>query len=172
MARTGSWLGMELVVDEADRENHAFFGWCGKHELRLQRWKSNGMLSYPPSTACPWDGSSECEWAPVEGRGTVMSYSEVHHAILPAFRDLVPYLLLLVELDEQRGQPSEHEALRVLANLVTPEVELAPPELVRRVGIGTRVRIVFADVGEGFALPQWTIDEEADQEAPWRYPEK
>ncbi|MEE2664895.1 MAG: OB-fold domain-containing protein [Myxococcota bacterium] len=172
MPLTGSWLGMSLAVDEADAENHAFFGWCGKHELRLQRWKSNGLLSYPPGTACPWDGSSEYEWAPVEGRGTVMSYSEVHHPILPAFRDQVPYLLLLVELDTQRGQPSEHEALRVLANLVTSEGELAPPETVRRVGIGTRVRMVFADVGEGFALPQWTIDESATQETPWRYPQE
>jgi uncharacterized OB-fold protein len=172
MSLTGSWLGMNLAVDNADRENHEFFGWCGKRELRLQRWASNGMLSYPPSTACPWDGSREFEWSPVAGRGEVMSYCEVHHPILPAFRDRVPYLILLVELDEQRGQPSEHEALRVLANLVTPEGELAPPEDVRRVGIGTRVRIVFAEVGEGFALPQWTIDEEADQEPPWRYPQE
>ena len=37
MPLTGSWLGMSLAVDEADAENHAFFGWCGKHELRLQR---------------------------------------------------------------------------------------------------------------------------------------
>ncbi len=172
MPLTGSWLGMSLVVDENDRENHTFFSWCGKHELRLQRWKSNGMLSYPPGTASPWDGSSECEWDAVEGRGTVMSYSEVHHPILPAFRELVPYLLLLVELDDQRGQPTEHEALRILANLVTSDGELAPPEMVKRVGIGTRVRMVFADVGEGFALPQWTIDEEAEQETPWRYPQE
>jgi len=163
---------MDLVVDENDRENYAFFGWCGKHELRLQRWNSNGLLSYPPSTACPWDGTAEFEWSVVEARGTVMSYSEVHHPLLPAFRDLVPYLILLVELDEQRGLPSEHEALRVLANLVTTDVELAPPELVKRVGIGTRVRMVFADVGDGFALPQWTIDEEADQPLPWRYPQE
>ncbi len=172
MPLVGNWLGMDLVVDENDRENYAFFGWCGKHELRLQRWKSNGLLSYPPSTACPWDGTAEFEWNVVEARGTVMSYSEVHHPLLPAFRDLVPYLILLVELDEQRGLPSEHEALRVLANLVTTDVELAPPELVKRVGIGTRVRMVFADVGDGFALPQWTIDEEADQPQPWRYPQE
>ena len=172
MPLTGSWLGMDLVVDESDRENHAYFGWCGKHELRLQRWASNGLLSYPPGTASPWDGTSECEWVAVEGRGTVMSYSEVHHPILPAFRELVPYLLLLVELDTQRGQPTEHEALRILANLVTPEGKLAPPDVVKSVGIGTRVRMVFADVGEGFALPQWTIDEEADQGPPWRYPQE
>jgi hypothetical protein len=44
--------------------------------------------------------------------------------------------------------------------------------MVKRAGIGTRVRIVFADVGEGFALPQWTIDEQAEQPPPWRYPQE
>ena len=53
---------------------------------------------------------------------------------------------------------------------MTPDGELAPPELVKSVGIGTRVHVVFKDVGEGFALPHWTIDESAEQpSAPWRY---
>jgi len=44
---------------------------------------------------------------------------------------------------------------------------------VKRVGIGSRVRMVFADVGEGIALPQWTIDETAAQPANvWRYPQE
>jgi len=44
---------------------------------------------------------------------------------------------------------------------------------VKRVGIGTRVRMVFADVGEGLALPQWTIDETAPPPANvWRYPQE
>jgi len=172
MALSGSWLGMDLVVEDTDLENLAFFGYCGRHELRLQRWKSNGLLSYPPGTASPWDGSPECDWEPVSGKGTVMSYSEVHHPLMPAFQDHIPYLILLVELDEQRGEPSEHEALRILGNLVTADCELAPPDLVEQVGIGTRVRVVFADVGEGFAIPQWTIDEDADQPVPWRYPQE
>jgi len=34
------------------------------------------------------------------------------------------------------------------------------------------VRMIFKKVGEGFALPQWTIDEAAEQPAnPWRYPQ-
>jgi len=98
-----------------------------------------------------------------------MSYSEVHHAIMPMFGDHLPYLLLRVELDEQRGQPTEHEAIRVLGNLVTPDGELAPPELTQQVGIGTRVRVVYVDVGDGFAIPQWTVDENAEQPTPWRY---
>ena len=110
---------------------------------------------------------------PVDGKGTVHSYGEVHHAIQQAFKDHVPYLILLVDLDAQKGEPSEHEALRVAGNLTTPDGRLAPPELVRRVGIGTRVRMVFSQVAEGLALPQWCIDEEAEQpETPWRYPQE
>jgi hypothetical protein len=45
--------------------------------------------------------------------------------------------------------------------------------MVRRVGIGTRVRMVFTDVTPGLSLPQWTIDETAQQPAkPWRYPQE
>jgi uncharacterized protein len=45
--------------------------------------------------------------------------------------------------------------------------------MVRRVGIGSRVRMVFSDVGEGLALPQWTIDEDATQRSQiWRYPQE
>ena len=42
--------------------------------------------------------------------------------------------------------------------------------VLRRVGIGTRVRMVFTAVGEGLSLPQWTLDEDAEQPKPWRYP--
>ncbi len=101
------------------------------------------------------------------------SYSEVHHAIQPAFRGKTPYLILLVDLDTQKGEPSPEEALRVAGNLATPDGQLAPPEMVRRVGIGTRVRMVFSDVGPGLALPQWTIDDTMTRLASvWRYPQE
>jgi hypothetical protein len=61
--------------------------------------------------------------------------------------------------------------LRVVGNLTTPDGRLAPAELVQRVGIGTRVRMVFSDVAPGLALPQWTLDEAAQQPTPWRYPQ-
>ena len=98
------------------------------------------------------------------------SYTEVHHAIQPAFRDYTPYMVLLVDLDTQKGEPTPDEALRVIGNLCAPDGRLAPPDMVKRVGIGTRVRMVFSDVTEGLALPQWTIDETAMQPANvWRY---
>ena len=45
------------------------------------------------------------------------SYTEVHHAIQPAFREHTPYMVLLVDLDTQKGEPTPDEALRVIGNL-------------------------------------------------------
>jgi uncharacterized protein len=168
----GDYLGMPLRIDALDQENLAYFGHCATHEFHLQCCASCNLLRYPPTTGCPWCAQPEAVWTPVEGRGAVYTYAEVHHAIQPAFKDHLPYLILIVELDTQRGVPTEHDALRVAGNLVTPDGGLAPPEPVARVGSGTRVRMVFKDVAPGLAVPLWTIDETAAQPAaPWRYPE-
>lgn len=173
MALEGEYLGMPVLVDDLDQENLTFFSYCGQGELRLQQCRACGLKRYPPTTACPWCASPDATWKPVTGKGTVYSYGEIHHAIQPAFRRHAPYLLLLVELDEQRNEPARHDGLRITGNLATADGELAPPELVRRVGIGSRVRVVFKALGDGIALPLWCIDESADQpETPWRYPQE
>ena len=172
MTVQGDYLGMGLTVDDLDIENVEYFRHCAAHDFHLQQCTSCRLLRYPPTTACPWCMSGESKWVPVEGKGAVHSYAEVHHAIQPAFKGHTPYHVLLVDLDTQKGKPSEHEALRVVGNLTTRDGTLAPPEMVARVGIGTRVRMVFSDVTDGLSLPQWTIDETAAQPVkPWRYPE-
>ena len=169
---TGEHLGLTLTIDGLDIENAAFFDYLAKGELRLQCCTENGLMRYPPTTRCPFSGSPDYEWVAVAPKGTVFSYTEVHHAIQPAFAAHVPYMILLVELDVQKGEPTEHDALRVIGNLATPEGEMAPPEMVSGVGIGSRMRMVFKKIGEGIAMPMWTLDETAEQpEAPWRYPD-
>ncbi len=172
MAINATYLGMPLEINDLDVENLEYFKRCAAHDFHLQRCDSCGLLRYPPTTACPWCAHPKSTWTRVEGRGAVHSYSEVHHAIQPAFKAHTPYLILLVDLDTQKGKPSAEEALRVVGNLATPDGKLASPDMVRSVGIGTRVRMVFADVAPGLAIPQWTIDETAVQpEKPWRYPD-
>jgi uncharacterized OB-fold protein len=173
MAITAKHLGMPLDVSELDTENLDYFRHCAEHAFHLQACTACHRMRYPPTTACPWCAEPGARWVAVDGRGTVHSYTEVHHAIQPAFRDHTPYLVLLVDLDAQKGVPSAEEALRVVGNLTTPDGVLAPPDMVRRVGIGTRVRMVFTDLAPGLALPQWTIDETSPAPAaPWRYPQE
>ena len=173
MGIQATYLGMPLSLDDLDVENLAFFKHCAAHNFHLQKCAMCGLLRYPPTTACPWCMSPKSAWVPVEAKGAVHSYTEVHHAIQPAFKAHTPYLILVVDLDTQKGKPSEHEALRVVGNLTTPDGQLAPADMVRKVGIGTRVRMVFSDAGPGLAIPQWTIDEGAKQpDKPWRYPQE
>ena len=89
------------------------------------------------------------------------------HAIQPGFKEWTPYAVVLVELDEQRGKPTEHEALRIIANLLTPELR---PEPEANVAIGKRVRVIFQDLSEDFALPQFTLTGEPPEGRVWSFP--
>lgn len=164
------YLGMTVLLNEADQVNRAYFEHCARHKFHLQSCKACHLLRYPPAPACPWCSGAESEWIPVDAKGTVYSYYEVVHPIQPGFKPYLPYLVLLVELDTQRARPTEHESIRMLGNLVTGDGRLAPPELVAQVGIGTRVRMTFTDIAPAFAIPQWMIDDSGAQRAPWRYP--
>jgi uncharacterized OB-fold protein len=167
------YLGMPLDLSDLEVENVAYFKHCADHDFHLQQCEDCNLLRYPPTTGCPWCASPRARWTRVEGKGEVHSYGEVHHAIQPQFKQRTPYLILLVDLDTQKGKPTEDEAIRVVGNLALPDGTLAPPEEVKKVGIGTRVRMVFTDVAPGLSLPQWTIDEAAQQPARvWRYPQE
>ncbi|NOX50610.1 MAG: hypothetical protein GXP16_08750 [Gammaproteobacteria bacterium] len=170
MAVEGEYLGMQVFIDDLDQENQAFYKHCGKHELRLQQCDECQLKRFPPTTACPFCASVEVTWKKVSGKGTVYSYGEVHHAIQMAFREHTPYMLLLVELDEQRDVPNNYDGLRLQGNLATIDGVLASPDLVKSVGIGTRVKVAFKDIGDDAAMPLWVVDEDEDQpETPWRY---
>lgn len=48
---------------------------------------------------CRFCGSARVAWANVSGNGRVYAKTEVHRAPAPEFRELVPYTLVLVDLD-------------------------------------------------------------------------
>jgi uncharacterized OB-fold protein len=160
------YLGVRVDIAENDPEHRAFLEGAGRGELVLQRCADCGKLRYPPGNACPFCMSLRSEWAPVSGRGAIYSYEIVTHPIHPAFRPLVPYPLVLVELDEQRGVPGEHDGLRVLSLLVDAN---GLPEAEERVAIGLRVAVDFCALGDGLALPRFRLADEPPEHAPWRY---
>ena len=173
MPLQGTYMGRDVVINDLDTANQEFYSHCASGVLHLQHCPACDLMRYPTTTACPWCAGAEYGWRPVSGKGTGHSYTEVHHAIDPGFRQHTPYHILLVQLDEQAGRPTEHEALRINGNLVDADGELAGEALVSSVGIGTRARVVFKDMGGGIALPLWTVDADAEQpEEVWRYPDR
>jgi uncharacterized protein len=161
------YRGMNLVIPENDSEWREYFSLARTHRLMLRACAKCGRMRYPPSHGCPWCQSLDWTWREVSGRGTIYSYEIVVHAIQPGFKDWTPYPVVLVELDEQRGAPSEHEGLRLIANLVTPDFR---PEAEQNVAIGKRVRAVFQDIADDFALPQFTLSDEPPVGRVWRLP--
>jgi hypothetical protein len=116
-----------------------FWDAAKEHRFVIQRCEACGRYVHWPQLRCPACGSDRLAEAELSGRGTVYSFTVVHHVFNPAFADDVPYNLAIVELDEQPG-------LRVLTNIV----ECANDAL----RIGMKVAVTFED-REGYSLPQF-----------------
>ena len=168
MPQPVQYRGMALLIPDNDSEFKEYFQHARQHRLIMRACTACGLMRYPPTHACPWCMALAWSWQEVSGRGTIYSYEIVVHAIQPGFKEVTPYAVVLVELDEQRGRPTPDEALRVVANLVTPDFL---PEAELNVAIGKRVRVVFQDLAEGVALPQFTLTSEPPVERIWRLPD-
>lgn len=161
-----TYRGMSLIVPDNDSEWREFYAHARAHRLVVRKCAACGLLRYPPTHACPWCTDLDWTWQEVSGRGTIYSYEIVVHAIQPGFKEIAPYVVALVELDEQRGQPTADEALRIVGNLVKPDA--TTPEAEANTAIGKRVRVVFQDLADHMALPQFTLTDEPSVGRVWR----
>ena len=69
-------------------------------ELRVQRCSGCGTATLPPRLACPACGAATLPWQPASGGGTVWAVTVVHRAPSDLYKPLLPYTLVLVQLDE------------------------------------------------------------------------
>ncbi|MPM72775.1 hypothetical protein SDC9_119751 [bioreactor metagenome] len=134
-------------LPRANAQTQAYWDGCAQGELRYQRCANCGHVQCIPRSLCDRCQSSDLQWNASRREGTVLTFTTVYRAPLPVFKDMVPYVIAIVDLDE---------GFRVMANAL-PAVQQGALE------IGTRVRIGFKDV-HGMALPVLeTILEEAKQ---------
>jgi uncharacterized OB-fold protein len=160
------YRGMNLIVPDNDTEWKGYFEAAREHRLVMKQCRHCGMLRYPPGAACPWCTSLEWIWQDVSGKGTIHSYEIVMQAIQAGFREWAPYAVVLVELDEQRGQPTADEGLRLISNLVTDDFTAEKEE---NVAIGKRVEVTFLDVSPEFSLPLFKLSQEPPQGPVWQF---
>ncbi|RYY29124.1 MAG: DNA-binding protein [Sphingomonadales bacterium] len=110
-------------------DNRAFWTGGAKGALIIARCADCGYYVHPPVAFCPACESRSVAPEAVSGRGQVYSYAVNHKAWLPDLT--VPYVLALVELDEQAG-------LRLPTNIVGCDPE--------SVAIGMPVTVRFESV--------------------------
>ena len=123
-------------LPRANAQTKAYWDGCAQGELRFQRCANCGHVQCIPRSLCDQCQSRDLQWNASRREGTVLTFTTVHRAPLPVFKDRVPYVIAIVDLDE---------GFRVMANAL-PAVQQGP------LAIGARVRIGFTDV-QGMALP-------------------
>ena len=106
--------------------------WCCKSATSAARSATTRGPAAP--SAC----RGNTEWTKVSGRGTVYSYTIVHRPLARWFKDKVPLVCAVIELDE---------GVRMVSN-----VENVDPYAVT---IGMPVRVIYDDVNDEITLPKF-----------------
>jgi uncharacterized OB-fold protein len=128
-------------VPVPDLDTQPFWDACGAHELRAQRCTSCGRFRWPPQGFCPSCYSWEHEWALLSGRGTVRSFSVVHHSAVPSFKNDLPYVVAVITLD------GTDDRVDLTSNIVD-----CPWDEVK---VGMPLEVVFDDVAADATLPRF-----------------
>ena len=125
------------LVDDLSRP---FWQAAARQQLALQRCQECGYFNHPPRSVCDACQSQHLGFVPVSGRGTIYSFTIMHQPNVAGFEQEVPYINLLVELDEQ-------PRLFMVSYLSVFEQE--------KIRIGGRVAVYFDEINSEITLPQF-----------------
>lgn len=123
-------------------DTRPFWDACRRRTLVVQRCTGCDALRHPPSPVCWRCRSFAHEWLPVSGRGTVFSHATVYRAFLPGLEASLPYVVVVVALDDAPG-------VRLVSNLIDVE-----PAAVR---IDMPVEVSFEDVSDTVTVPRFRV---------------
>ncbi len=129
-----------VIVPEVTELTRPYWNGAAAGALMLQRCVACGAYRHPPTVVCGACGAWETSWVPASGGGVIYSYTVVVHPVHRAVERLVPYNVVLVELDE---------GVRVVSTVV----DAAPDAL----AIGRRVTAVFERLTPDIGLPKFRL---------------
>jgi uncharacterized OB-fold protein len=135
----------ETPTDDVERRTGGYewipyWAAARRRELRFQRCGACRQWRFPPGPLCPSCLSGAAEWEPASGRATLLSWVVVHPPVLPAWKERVPYVVVLVQTDE---------GPRTMGNLVGATAD----DLV----MDMPMRVDFAPSPDGDLVPQWRL---------------
>lgn len=131
-----------------DEDNEAFYAGLKQHKLLV--WKCKDCTcgkAYWPKAYCqtkePEAYADNMHWVEASGKGKLYAFNRHHWAFHPGFKDEIPYVYALIELDE---------GPLISTTLVGDKL---PKDVY---DVGQRVEIVYEDwPREEFTLPRFRI---------------
>jgi uncharacterized OB-fold protein len=138
--------GFPIPVPDADTQ--PFWDGCARGELVIQRCGRCGKWLWQPRPICSSCQAPDPVWTRVSGDGVVASWMVMRPPTLPAYADRVPFVILLVELEQ---------GVRLIGYLVDEAGRMLRTDgTAEKVAIGARVALRFHDQA-GTPLPCWTM---------------
>jgi uncharacterized OB-fold protein len=127
----------ERPLPAPDRVSAPFWAAADEGRLLYQECPACDHRQFYPRAVCTACGADP-EWAEASGRGVVHTYTVVRQYGAPPFRDELPYVVAMIELEE---------GVRMLGNVTDCDVDA--------VEIGMPVQAYAIAVAEGVAVPFW-----------------
>ena len=128
-------------VPEYDAES--FWQACNERRLVMQRCDKCARFRWHPAPFCGDCGSGEYEWVTLSGRGKIHTWTVVTHPVHPAAVEKVPYVVVVVELEEQVG-------LTMISNLIGCQTEA--------IDFDKAVKVDFVPHPNGQNLPVFRVE--------------
>jgi len=138
-------LPMSWVLPAIEPRSRAFFH-AGR--IVVQCCAACRTRQHPPEEICYHCGATEFGHRESRGTGTVYSFTVADYPVHPLLESAVPYVIILVALDDMPG-------IRIVGNLVGCPADSA------RIGLPVRatfVEVPSLDGSEPLRLPQWEAD--------------
>ena len=109
-----------------------------KSELKFPYCTECGLFHWYPQYRCPHCGNNKIEWVKSKGRGNVFTWTVVHKPFLEAYKNWVPYITALIELDDIPG-----------IRFVTSIIEVSPDNI----SVGMLVSVCYKKINNELFLP-------------------
>ncbi|MBD1224358.1 Zn-ribbon domain-containing OB-fold protein [Virgibacillus halodenitrificans] len=128
------------------QDNQHYWDMADQHELALQKCNDCGKYAHPPGPSCVHCGSTNLTWESLGNNieATIYSYIISYRPFLPGFQDDLPLIIAQAEL-------KQIPEIKLMCNLLRCNPE--------NVQIGMPVKMIWDDITEDRALPQWVPQE-------------
>ena len=131
-------MAIEKPIPQVNPDTQPFWDGCKEHELRFQKCLDCGRVRWPPAMVCSECHSAQTEWITAGGKGIVYTYAVYHRAFHPAFKDDLPYVSAVVELEE---------GPHLLTNIIGCKPDAVQCDM--------PVEVSWEDVTDEFCLPKF-----------------